>query len=235
MITECCPFIRYLPANLPTTKMILRNSRFIITSVRLNTTAVYYPYLCHRIWKKLPPEVWIVGKIIISINSGMYRESRPIISSNLSFDFSIKLWDIEMFIPETTYANAHSNYITCVRYKPEIAAAPEAGDQSINRTLISTSLDGHCLLWDSRQQFPAQGTLSPFSIPIVFPIRNYHFCFKLQLSVLAKLADTRALNGSIQVINYSSAVMTDRWAYSIRETQKLTFKITNFLINTWIK
>ncbi|XP_065205123.1 methylosome protein WDR77-like [Planococcus citri] len=73
-----------------------------------------------------------------------------------SMDRSIKLWDIEMFVPETTFTNAHSHFVTCVNYKPETTAQPEAGDQPVNHVFVSTSLDGRCLLWDSRQQFPAQ-------------------------------------------------------------------------------
>lgn len=68
--------------------------------------------------------------------------------------FSIIVWDIETFAPETIYESAHIHHVTSVRF---IGCDNRGDTENSHHVFASTSLDGYCLLWDKRQQFPAKG------------------------------------------------------------------------------
>ncbi|KAK7583869.1 hypothetical protein V9T40_004832 [Parthenolecanium corni] len=68
-------------------------------------------------------------------------------------DCCIIVWDIETFAPETIYESAHIHHVTSVRF---IGCDNRGDTENSHHVFASTSLDGYCLLWDKRQQFPAK-------------------------------------------------------------------------------
>lgn len=87
---------------------------------------------------------------ILSISVSNTNTSTPKAVTG-SMDCSIKIWDIETFIPEISYDSAHLNYVTCVRFQ---GSSNETGD--FGSVFVSASLDGRCLLWDRRQSSSAR-------------------------------------------------------------------------------